>query len=163
MITVRTEGFCKGFLHLSRVLVTQTKERLSGQSWTNGPAESRPQRPCQNSLTNDQPLILASITLWPCSPWIFKQSRLPSARWVGLSQSVEGPETENRFSREERMEFGLKTMTQKPCLSFQLKPACPTNSCDSKLQHFTYLNIQTASRPCTFWTCQPPQSLAPVP
>ena len=38
MITVSTKGFSKGFLHLSRVLITQMKERLSGQSWTHGPS-----------------------------------------------------------------------------------------------------------------------------
>lgn len=115
------------FPSLSRVLVTQTKERLSGQSWTNGPAESRPQRPLSRTasltISSSHPCFHHPMALFSLD---LQAKQVPSARWVGLSQSVEGPETENRFSREERMEFGLKTMTQKPCLGFSL-PACPTN------------------------------------
>ena len=58
-------------------------------------------------------------------PACFESSRLPSTMWVGLIQSVKGLRSKESFWKRNP----LKTVTEKPCLSFQ--PA----DLDSRWQH----------------------------
>lgn len=156
MITVRTEGFAR-FPSLVKVLVISRRRDFLGRVGLMAQLNPGLKGPCQNSLTliSSSPSLLP-ITLWPCSPWIFKQSRLPSApRWVGLSQSVEGPETENRFSREGKDGIWPQDYDTETLSSFQPCQACPTNF-RLKIAAFTlHLNIQTVAGPAHFGLASP--------
>lgn len=153
MITVRTEGFLQGFLHLSKSQLL-IEGRLSGQSWTNGPAESRPQRPLSEptSLTISSSASF-SMPYGPVLPG--SSSKADCTGWVGLSQSVEGPwDRKQVFSEGWNLASRPDTETMSELPAYSLPYKFQTQNCSI----YSYLNIQTASRPCTFWTLLP-QSL----